>query len=108
MKKVKFKLTPQVHKQIVEAAKQLPPLVKVDSNGKPLYRKLNTYKGATMKINGSYTKTTQHELQPVFINHEVELIQAYQQYGDKGITSYVELVHEVNNNTKKVEPTEVK
>lgn len=101
--KIKFKLTPQAHKAILEAVKTLPALVKLNANGKPQYRKLNTYKGATDydHRDGSYSKNTQHELQPVYVNHEVELISAYKSYGDEAISQYVKFVNEVNDKTKK-------
>lgn len=101
--KTKFKLTPQAHKAILEVVKTLPALVKLNANGKPQYRKLNTYKGATdyNPLNGSFNKHTQHELQPVYVNHEVELISAYKQYGENAITEYTKFVNEVNDKTKK-------
>jgi hypothetical protein len=96
--KTKFKLTPQAHKDILEAVKTLPALVKLNANGKPQYRKLTTFKGYNMK---TFTKQTQHELQPVYVNHEIELISAYKIYGEKAITEYTKFVNEVNDKTKK-------
>ena len=97
--KNKFKLTPQANKAIIVAARELPKLVKVLPNGKPQYRKCNTYEGTT-EFNvtaNSYTKNTKMFSEPVYLNHEVELRNAFSQYGDAGVQRYIQRVHEINN-----------
>lgn len=96
--KTKFKLTPHAHKTILEAARELPKLIKLNPDGSAQYRKLNTYQGATnFNVNGSYTNNTNKYAEPVMVNHEVKMRSAYYQFGDAGVKKYIQLVHEVNN-----------
>jgi len=97
--KTKFKLTPQAHKAIIEAANMLPKLVRVKPDGSPQYRKLNTYEGVSnFNVNdGTYTNNSKQYSEPVMVNHEVEMRSAYAQLGDTGIKKYIQLVHELNN-----------
>lgn len=104
--KTKFKLTPQAHKAILEAAKALPQLVKLLPDGKPMYRKLNTYEGPQVKTDGSYTKHTKLYQEVVYVNHEVEMRNAFAQYGESAVQKYIDMVHEINNATTAKAPEE--
>lgn len=97
--KIKFKLTPQVQKSIVEAAKQLPALVRQNADGRPQYRKLATYKGASSfsHYTKGYTNHSDIYLVPVLVNHEVKMIETYQLHGEAALQRYIEMVHEINN-----------
>ena len=104
--KTKFKLTPQAHKAILEAAKALPQLVKLLPNGKPMYRKLNKFNGYSQNSNEGLQKETNHYQEVVYVNHEVEMRNAFAQYGESAVQRYIDMVHEINNATTVKSPEE--
>jgi hypothetical protein len=94
----KHKLTPQAHKNIIEAARTLPKLVRLNPDGTQQYRKAAEYKGATNYEPGKgYTKNSQHRMEPVFINHEVEMINRFWKDGEAGVHAYIARVNEIAN-----------
>ena len=74
------KLTPEVYKGLLELSETLPKLIKIDKNGKPLYRIETEYNG------GRQYKRTKA---PLMVNHAVNLIDIYKRKGDKGVNIYV-------------------
>jgi hypothetical protein len=88
---IKFKLTPQAYSAIVEIADKLPKLVKTNPNGTFQMRTITYYNGG---------KTYTQKKEPVYVNHQVELISAFQQYGNPGVNKYVQFVNEIDSNKK--------
>lgn len=91
-----YKITPQVHKQIIETAKTMPAFQKYTKNHKPLFRVLTrVVKGVDLPEENrpkdfSITKTyIQKYSEPILFNHEVELIEVYRKNGQKGVDGYV-------------------
>jgi hypothetical protein len=84
--KRKFNLTPQAHKAIVELARTLPQIIRLNADGTQQVRVKTTYNGGK-----TYSKTKE----PVLVNHEVELINRFWASGTNGVTEYC-------NNIKKL------
>lgn len=99
---VKFKVGPEIYKQIKEIVKVLEPLQKTDASGKPLFRKITQFVGTKgySGPNEKYTKTTKHGQEPLLVNHEVNLISEFEKFGPKGVKDYVDYVKELVRKTK--------
>lgn len=89
--KTNFKLTPQAYSAILEIANKLPKLVKTNPNGSCQIRTITEYKGG---------KTYTQKKEPVYVNHQVQLIKTFKQYGNSGVNKYVEFVNEIDSNKK--------
>ena len=118
----KHKLTPQAHKEIIEAARVLPKLVRVNTDGSPMYRTVShTAMGRDMITRDKFgeeqlpkmadgvkfnpNKLYVQKLQePVWINHEVEMINRFWKGGTAGVQAYINRVHEIANKDENVEP----
>lgn len=101
----KYKLTPQAHKHIVEQARIMPALQRLDKHGKPMSRQITkTVKGADLPEG---TKTddgkapnpnklyVQRGAEPLLVNHEVEMISAYYQGGQAAVQAYIARVEAI-------------
>lgn len=95
------KITPEIHKEIVKIAKSLPLFYRTDISGNTIYTTKTTIKkwnelsedelkqalkNKSIKEGKSISITNR---KPVFVNHEVMLIEAFKKKGISGIDSYV-------------------
>ena len=98
MKKYRHKLSPQDHKNIVEQAKLLPKLVRVGKNGKTLERATVTFKNVTdfNAEKGTFTKHIERSSEPVYVNHEVEMVSAFWDGGAAGVHKYIQSVKDTD------------
>lgn len=96
-KKYKFKLIPEVHKELEQIAKKLPKIQKIGKDKKPLFRKVSFFKEVKEynRATGSYSKVIQFGTEPVLVNHEVELVECYRKYGSTGVVKYIDLINSV-------------
>jgi hypothetical protein len=93
-KKVKFKLVPQVLKQVEAAAKALPPIIKHDKHGKPLYRSITNFVGTKDfdVSTKSYRTTYQRGKEPILVNHKLAMIELYETKGMPEVQNYVNAI----------------
>lgn len=91
----RFKLTPEVFKSLELLAKTLPKFQRRDNNGNLLSRKVVLFDGTKDftkgggKIPTTYTKLLKSKLEPLLVNHEINLREIYQKDGQSGVESYV-------------------
>lgn len=91
----RFKLTPEVFKSLELLAKSLPKFQKRDSRGNLLSRKVVLFDGTRdfmqgdTKVPTTYTKLLKSKLEPILINHEINLREIYQKDGHAGVEHYV-------------------
>jgi|ERR1044072_1379650 hypothetical protein len=109
MKFKKFKLTPQVHKDIIAIAQQLPPLQKLSKLGNPLSRAVSRpvkgsdlpegtlVKGKPVQPDGRYI---QKGTEPILINHKLNLIETFENEGPEGMRKYVASVKKIFKDTE--------
>lgn len=96
----KFNLTPQAHKSIIETARTLPQMVRLNPDGSQMARDVTKFKGVEYidekgnKSEKPYNHFTKGK-EPVFINHEVEMINRFWQHGEPGVQAYVDSVHAI-------------
>ena len=111
MKKNKFKLTPEAHKQIITIATALPKLQKTDKSGTPLFRVVTkVVKGFDLPpgtlVGGKEPDTKKNYVQkgkePLLVNHEVNMVSEYKLYGQKGIDDYRASILAVLERDKKI------
>jgi hypothetical protein len=107
----KFKLTPQIHKQLVELAKDLPALQQLSPTGKPLFRAACDFVGTDLTAHsGRYDRYKQkiiRKQEPILVNHQVELIDKYQKRGMPAVDAYVAKVREIAAQHEENQPHEV-
>jgi hypothetical protein len=112
--KNKFKLTPTIHKEIINVSRVLPNLVKLNADGSKQMRIItNTIKGSEIALKErksikhfSESKVyVQKMLEPVTVNHELEMIKIYQTQGYTFLQKYIEFVNQITKPT--VEPKEI-
>lgn len=87
--KNKYKLTPDIHKDLINVAKTMPASQRVDRNKKPMFRIVTQLKSSVLegeKIKNSFTNIKE----PIMVNHEVNLREVYQKDGPAGVREYVE------------------
>lgn len=93
------KVTPEVYKQIKVLIRALPQCPKLDKHGKPVFqvdgkRVSGKDVPAGTKINGQDPDPkgiyTHEQRKMVYLNHEVELVEAYKTMGQRGIERYTE------------------
>ena len=109
--KQKFKLSPQMHKEIKESAAVLPPLVRLNKDGSDRTRIVSkTYKGneipagvkpspgVKVEPNKLYVQRIQ---EPVYVNHEVEMINQYWSGGERAVKAYISKVVEISKKNRK-------
>jgi hypothetical protein len=96
--KNKFKLTPDAYKKLITISGELPRLQKLDRNGKPLSM-VNTkvYLGRDLPPNVNVPETPKPDkrylvraIEPLLVNHAVNLVDIYQQKGWPSVDKYVE------------------
>ncbi len=97
MKKIRHKLSPQDHKFIVEQAKLLPNLVRLNKDGKQQGRVLVDFKSVSdfNKDTGTFVKHVERRIEPVYVNHEVEMISAFWDGGQNAVHNYITRVNEI-------------
>ena len=103
-----YKLTPQIDKKIKEILETLPALQKTHL-GKLLFRTVNRPVDGkdipevsrlsipNFDINKQYDRTTQD---PIYVNHYLNLVDAYKKDGERGINEYVEKIQYIDKNMK--------
>lgn len=95
----KFKLTPQAHKLIKEAALDLPVMVRVNADGTHKKRILTEFKGYDYfdaqgnKTDQLMTHSTQKAV-PLIVNHEINLVAEFYEKGMPGVEAYINDVKE--------------
>lgn len=103
------KITPQVHKQIIDIASGLPAIQKY-LNGKPLFRMLSKKlswselpedeKAKHAMNDGRFIQNYQ---EAILVNHKVCLIAEYEMHGQSGINFYLNsiqtIIHRANENS---------
>lgn len=95
------KITPEIHKEIIQTAKDLPMFYRTDKSGKVVYTTKTTVKKWEELSEEELKQAEQNKAikpgksisiskkLPVLINHEVMLIEAYKSKGREGIDVYV-------------------
>lgn len=96
----KFKLTPQVYKQLMEIAHDLPQLQQLTPTGKPMYRAKPVFVGTDLTREAAlnkmgYRNTIQRNKEPLLVNHEVQLIDRYQRLGMDAVNAYAAKCREI-------------
>lgn len=108
--KRKHKLTPQIHKQIIESAKLLPKLVKLKPDGITpeqhyVSKKVRGYEleeGTKIKDGSKINPNELYKVQSLvqnFINHEVEMINLFWQNGEDAVKNYIVQVNNIYQNS---------
>jgi hypothetical protein len=95
----KFKLTPQAHSHIKEAALDLPVMVRVNPDGTHKKRILSEFKGYDyLDANGNKTEElmthSSKKAVPLIVNHEINMIEEYYAKGLPGVEAYINDVKE--------------
>jgi len=102
-------MNPQVYKDIKRIAKELPKFQKKNPDGTLMFkiqseRLLGKDLPNEFKKNNDWSPMEYYERKikvPVFLNHEVNLIECYKKHGKDGINGYVEsingIIKSVNN-----------
>jgi hypothetical protein len=104
MKKIKNKVTHEVHLMIVEKSKALPVQYKIDNAGNPKYGR-GTVDGSEIDVDAqgnrgiAGVKYTANVLQ--YENHFEKLMQAYQADGMTGFNKYVAFVEKIHAERQK-------
>jgi hypothetical protein len=100
--KPKYKVTPDVHKQIESLVKELGPWQRLDKNGNKMFEKHTEFKGTSdFSVSlGSYTKHISTGKKPLLINHSVYLIEAFQKKGQQGINEYMDFYNKIKETQK--------
>lgn len=100
------KLTPEAHKLIEQLAQKLPPLQRIDKQGKPLARQLTKQvKGSEVPFNRrpdikDFDPSKNYLLrywEPVHVNHAVNLRAQYEKAGMAGVEAYRDKVMSIVN-----------
>lgn len=109
--KQKHKLTPDAHKQIKESAAVLPPLVRLNKDGSDRTRAVTkTYKGSELpegvKLSPGVAFNpnklyVQRFNEPVYVNHEVEMVNAFWSGGEPAVKDYINKVVEISKKSRK-------
>jgi len=95
------KLTPQIHKEIVSLAQQLPVMYRTTKDGKALMPvQTKVVKGSEIESgklsNGDDVNPDKLYIsknrQPLTVNHEVEMIDLYQKKGMTAVNNYAGMV----------------
>lgn len=102
-KNPKHKLTPEVYKSLIEVAKSLPSFQRVHDDGRPMSRvqsKLVRYEDLTPEQQKQIKKPdpsrsyTVNYAQPIFVNHELNIIECYKNDGQPGADAYANYFRE--------------
>ena len=105
-------MNPQVYKDIKKIASELPKFQKKNPDGSLMFsiqseRILGKDLPKEFKKNNDWSPMeyyTRKVRVPVFLNHEVNLIECYKKHGKEGINGYVEsingIIKSVNSQTK--------
>lgn len=99
-----------MHKEIKESAAVLPPLVRLNKDGSDRTRMVSkTFKGSDIpkdvkpspdvkvEPNKLYVQRIQ---EPVYVNHEVEMINQYWTGGEPAVKAYIERVVEISKKNR--------
>lgn len=108
--KSKYKITPQIHKEIEESAKVLPPLVRLNKDGSDRMRAVTkTYKGSELppdykprpgvKFDSSKNYFVNIQ-EPVYVNHKVEMINEFWKGGEPAVKNYINKVVEISKKNR--------
>lgn len=107
--KHKHKLTPQDYKIIVERAAKLPQLVRIKPDGTYMSRQVTkTLLGKDLpketKIEGKILEPNKLYVQrisePLYVNHQTEMIQAFWKSGPQGVINYIKSVEAIVERSK--------
>lgn len=107
MQKNKFKITPQVYKELVKISNSLPRAHRKDRNGNLMYRNISrlvkvseinetkTVEGKPIDPNTNYV---QKGKEAILVNHQVNLIEVYKNDGMSGVDEYVHFFNQLAKN----------
>lgn len=106
--KTKFKLTPKAHKEIIKISRTLPKLVKLNPDGSHQMRVVTEFKGqfdhdVKGKLSNGRFNHFSKGLEPVCVNHELELIKLFSQHGSSVFQKYIDYVNEIYSKTEKLQ-----
>ncbi len=109
--KQKHKLSPDMHKQIKESAAVRPPLVRLNKDGSDRTRVVTkTYNGSELpegvKLSPGVAFNpnklyVQRITEPVYVNHEVEMINEFWKGGEPAVKNYINNVVEISKKSRK-------
>lgn len=103
--KHRHKLTPQDHKIIIERAAKLPQLVRTKPDGTYMTRQITKFVGQKYEDKeGNKTSKPMNHFQiisePLYVNHQTEMIQAFWKNGPQGVIDYIKSVEAIVEHSK--------
>lgn len=93
----KYKVTPDIHKFIENTSIRLGKFQRRDEKtGELMFRKIPVFKGQVPgKKNGTFVNNIEYKMEPIMVNHEVNLVAIYQKDGQVGMDSYIQFFEEI-------------